>query len=214
MAHWVYFVQPYDIDGWNYITRLKDFVDGGMLDDDFVLHVGSLLVLGDEFASNDSNSSMETFQHIFFKVMQKLSKGIAQVIHFEGSTTTTTHPRTTRPSPSQLEDNMKTPSSFATSSHPVLMINEKDPIAAAIIETANDGAAADGTSDKVVVVGIISPSPKLLSSTSSPIMNPFPWLSVEYELSSIGFKGINYNMNCVAIVAIHLLFIHHYYLFT
>jgi hypothetical protein len=33
-------------------------------------------------------------------------------------------------------------------------------------------------------------------------------------LSSIGSKGINYNMNCVAIVALfHLCFIH-YYLFT
>lgn len=173
MAHWVYFVQPYDVDGWNYITRLKDFVDGGMLDDDFVLHVGSLSsVLDNELASNDSNSSMKTFQHNFFKVVRKLSKGIDQVIHFEGSITTTTHPTTTsiksslvpittRPSPSQLKDN--TPSSFATSSHPVLMINKKDPIAAAIIETANDGAAAVATFDKVVV-GIISPSPKLSSS--------------------------------------------------
>jgi len=228
MAHWVYFVQPYDVDGWNYITELKDFVDGGMLDEDFVLHVGSLSVLGNEFASNDSNSLMETFQHTFFKVMRKLSEGIAEMNHFEGSTTTTTHPTTTsiksslvpittRPSPSQLEDN--TPSSFSTtSSHPVLMINEKDPIAASIIESANDGAAAVATSDKVVV-GILSPSPKLSSSnkptslTSSPIINPFPWLSVEYDMTS-GSKVINCNMNYMTIVAIHLCIIHYYYFFT
>jgi hypothetical protein len=228
MAHWVYFVQSYDVDGWNYTAKLIDFVDGGMLDNDFVLHVGTLSVLGTETVSNESDSSMETFQHNFFKVMRKLSEGIAQVNHFEGSTTTT-HPTTTPlksslvpvttfPTPNQLDDT--TPSSFSTSSsHPVLMINEKDPIAAAIIESANDGAAASvATSDKVVV-GVISPSPKLSSnkptlSTSSPIINPFPWLSVEYELSSIGSKGINYNMNCVAIVALfHLCFIH-YYLFT
>jgi hypothetical protein len=232
MAHWVYFVQSYDVDGWNYAAKLIDFVDGGMLDSDFVRHVGTLSVLGTETVSNESDSSMETFQHNFFKVMRKLSEGIAQVHHFEGSTTTTNPtttqlmsslvPVTTFPTPNQLDDT--TPSSFSTSSsHPVLMINEKDPIAAAIIESANDGAASSvATSDKVVVVGgVISPSPKLssnkptLSTSSSPIINPFPWLSVEYELSSIGSKGVNYNMNCVAIVALfHLCFIHYYYLFT
>jgi hypothetical protein len=42
MAHWVYFVQPYKVDGWNYVTRLIDFVNGGMVDSDFVNLVGAL----------------------------------------------------------------------------------------------------------------------------------------------------------------------------
>ena len=85
MAHWVYFVQPYDNDDWNYAERLKNFVNGGMMDRDFVDRVGELSVLGDQATMDSSieDPSNEKFFHFFFKVMRKLSEGMTQALHLE-----------------------------------------------------------------------------------------------------------------------------------
>lgn len=81
MAHWVYFVQPYHVDGWNYADRLHDFVDGGMFDSEFVGQVGNLSVLGAQATVDSSNefSSNEKFRQDFFTAMMKLREGMNYV---------------------------------------------------------------------------------------------------------------------------------------
>ena len=78
MAHWTYFFQPYDVDGWNYVDRLRDFVDGGMSDSEFVRQVGHLTVMGAQATMDSSNgfSTNEKFTPNFFKVMTKLREGL------------------------------------------------------------------------------------------------------------------------------------------
>ena len=85
MAHWVYFVQPYDGNDWSYAKRLHDFVNGGMIDRDFVDRVGELSVLGDQATMDSSteNRLNKKFFHSFFKVMRKLSEGMTKAVNLE-----------------------------------------------------------------------------------------------------------------------------------
>jgi hypothetical protein len=80
-----YFVQPYDGDDWSYAERLHDFVNGGMIDRDFVDRVGELSVLGDQATMDSSteNRSNEKNFHSFFKVMRKLSEGMTKAVNLE-----------------------------------------------------------------------------------------------------------------------------------
>lgn len=43
---WTDRVQTYDVDGWNYIEKLKEFTDGGYTDFSFVDHVSGILNIG------------------------------------------------------------------------------------------------------------------------------------------------------------------------
>lgn len=191
MAHWVYFVQPYKVDGWNYVTRLIDFVDGGMVDSDFVNLVGALSVLGGAEATLDSStkvSATEKLSHNFFKLMRMLSEGMTQANHFEFTTARPTTSPSSIVHPQSLlsimvpgsgsPTNPSAATSSSSTSSPVLSINNPvtpvdplhlssrdmdDPIATANIETVND--AVTFGSDK------ISP-PKTSSKPTQPQVFP------------------------------------------
>ena len=44
--YWVQDVQDYDEGGWNYINELRNFVDGGMVDDAFINAVSGIVNRG------------------------------------------------------------------------------------------------------------------------------------------------------------------------
>ena len=46
LFEWCDRIQRYDVDGWNYIEKLKEFTDGGYKDFDFVDQVSSIVNLG------------------------------------------------------------------------------------------------------------------------------------------------------------------------
>ena len=46
LFRWVTEVQPYDSDGFDYVTRLRDFVDGGLVDGSFPLAVSGIVAEG------------------------------------------------------------------------------------------------------------------------------------------------------------------------
>ena len=46
MFYWVYSVQTYEEDGWNYLTELHSYVDGGMQGDDFINAVSGIVNRG------------------------------------------------------------------------------------------------------------------------------------------------------------------------
>lgn len=46
LFRWVTEVQPYNADGFDYLTRLRDFVDGGLRDGSFALAVAGIVAKG------------------------------------------------------------------------------------------------------------------------------------------------------------------------
>jgi hypothetical protein len=46
LFRWVTEVQPYDTDGFDYLARLRDFVDGGLGDGSFPLAVSGIVAAG------------------------------------------------------------------------------------------------------------------------------------------------------------------------
>lgn len=153
MAHWVYFVQPYDNDDWNYAERLHDFVNGGMMDRDFVDRVGELSVLGDQATMDSSieDPSNEKFFHFFFKAMRKLSEGMTQALHLETAAARPTDspslifpPKTHAPSllPGTHAPTNSPTATSSTASDPILPIDghvtPADPLETSMDDYEND----------------------------------------------------------------------------
>ena len=61
MLYWINKVQSYKQDGWNYLVNLHNFVDGGMVDTDFMDDVSRIVTRGchDEGGCGHPVSSVE-----------------------------------------------------------------------------------------------------------------------------------------------------------
>ena len=161
MAHWVYFVQPYHVDGWNYADRLHDFVDGGMLDSEFVGQVGNLSVLGAQATLDSSKkiSSNEKFRQDFFTAMMKLREGMNYV---DAKTTgPTTFPSVTIPT---------------HSAYPVAVIGSSPPTTEStnVVTLGPTSIEADNVSPPMTSLEPIQPqvSSSSASSFESPSVSP------------------------------------------
>jgi Chitin binding Peritrophin-A domain len=74
MFYWIDSVQAYEADGWNYITELHNFVDGGLQDDAFIHAVSGIVNRGchnPPCASGDIDGGPERVQN-FQKVLAAL----------------------------------------------------------------------------------------------------------------------------------------------
>jgi hypothetical protein len=150
MAHWAYFVQPYDVDGWNYADRLRDFVNGGMSDSEFVRQVGHLSVLGAQATVDYGFFTNENFTPNFFRVMTKLRKGLeTETAHPTTSPLVTVPQQTLAPShfpvlppttEASIETSLPTTSPFFTVP-PQTHEPSNSPESPPTIETTNAGGA-------------------------------------------------------------------------
>jgi hypothetical protein len=82
MFYWIESVQGYNVDGWNYLTELRSFVEGGMTDHGFIDAVSGIVNRGchDPPCATGSVDGAHERSHNFNKVLDTLLHGALQAV--------------------------------------------------------------------------------------------------------------------------------------
>ena len=84
MLYWIDKVQAYDVDGWSYLERLHDFVDGGMDDTTFMEVVSRIVTRGCHDQSSCGNAVMSSERRAKFdKIMSHFGQAHVDMLDEE-----------------------------------------------------------------------------------------------------------------------------------
>merc|ERR1712226_1289860 len=120
---WVDSVQPYDVDGWNYLTELRKFVNDGLTGDAFINSVSGIVNRGchnPPCGTGDLDGGPERAEN-FFKILKALQFSFVDIA------------ATAEPTP------LPTPMPVAPLSTPMPVVGTASPISSDISYNCGDG---------------------------------------------------------------------------